>query len=155
MAGKTALSALAASVLLLTSAAGAFAAASNSHANAGKDKLAVNITTTGSTVWGTVKASWKSGSKTTTKTCSHSKCSWNLPAGAKVKLTQTPLDSQTWPFKSWTVKQNGKTKTSSASSTKVKLSSPKVTVTALYVLAGQQANTNNNDNGGYGGGYKP
>ncbi len=156
MAGKASLSALAAIALLVSSAAGAFASAPQAHTHASKDKLTLNITTTGSTVWGTVKASWKSGGKTTTKACSQSKCTWSLPASAKLKLTQSPLDSQTWPFKSWTVKEGGKTKTSSATSMTVKLTSSKVRVTALYVLAGQQSNTRSNGNGGYyGGGYKP
>jgi hypothetical protein len=154
MAGKAISSALVASLMLFGGAAGALASTPAAHAHVSKDKLVINITTTGGTVWGTVTAKYKSGSSTKTKTCAKTKCTWNLAINTKVKLSQAPTDSTTWPFKNWTVVKGRSTKTMTKATPTVKLTALKVSVTALYILAGS-AQSSSNNNGGYGGSYMP
>jgi hypothetical protein len=65
-------------------------------------------------------------------------------AGAKVSLSETPMDSSTWPFKNWQVESvyphNGQpdmvvNMTSTATSMTVK-SNDNYSITATYVVAG-------------------
>lgn len=61
--------------------------------------LTVDITATGGTVWGVVTA--KAGGQT--HTLSQASQSLSVPCGSAVTLTQSPTNTATWPFASWTV----------------------------------------------------
>jgi hypothetical protein len=117
------------------SAAGVHAsgAASKPHAAPGF-KLVVTITDTG-TLWGKVKASYASGGKTVTKTCAKPKCTWTIFASTTVKLTQTPTNSKTWPFKEWQVKKAGASTRAVTKGTLTVAVNGNYSVNALYVVA--------------------
>ena len=70
--------------------------------------LSLTITTTSMT-WGTVQVSYlKSGTSKNLRSCSSSSCSYTLPQGSEVTLSQSPASASTWPFKGWSVR-NGST----------------------------------------------
>ncbi len=68
------------------------------------ERLAIRITTTGSTVWGRVTARYTYNQRQVLLTCSKRTCTWLVPHGVKVRLTQTPTSATTWPFKDWEIK---------------------------------------------------
>jgi len=97
------------------------------------ERLTVSITKTGSTVWGRVSVSYRSGGKKITKTCSAASCSYSVAKGTKVTLKETPHNAKTWPFSKWTVSGAGKMSSMKAANTSVTISG-KATVTAVYVV---------------------
>lgn len=130
---------LAAPVLLAAGFAAALATpihaqGSASALHAKTDRVVVKITDTG-TLWGIVKATYKAHGKSVTKTCSKATCSWKIPAGTKIKLSETPTNSQTWPFKDWKIAKKGshaKTVTKTSTTFKVK---GNYAVNVVYVVA--------------------
>src|SRR5579862_585676 len=87
-------------------------------------KLTVNITLASGTVWGSVSIS------PLKKTCKVARCTFKVKQGAKLKLTQTPVDQTTWPWGGWTLnKKNG----GFANTLKFKMGKS-ATVTAVYQL---------------------
>jgi len=86
--------------------------------------LTVNITLAGGTVWGKVSIA------PLKKTCTVKKCTYKVKLGTKLTLTETPVDSATWPFSKWVLN-----KKSAGSKTTLKFKMGKSdTVTAVYVL---------------------
>jgi hypothetical protein len=74
------------------------AAATASSAQAsGNCTLTVNITASGSTVWGTVTAT----DNGTTHTLAAASQVVSVPCGTSVSLTQKPSSPSTWPFQGW------------------------------------------------------
>jgi hypothetical protein len=118
---------LASSVLSVATVSPVAAAPSGASMN----HLTIAITTTGSTVWGQVGARYTANHKTVHKTCSHQKCTYQIPHGVMVHFTQAPTNSTTWPFKDWLVKTSHTT-TKMGASVNVKMLGS-VTVTAVYV----------------------
>jgi plastocyanin len=106
------------------------------HAAARMDPvtITITITSTSGTVWGSVTAAYTYKNAKTTKTCSTSSCALRIPQGVTARLSQTPTDSSTWPFQSWTVNSKGHTRTKTNASIKLKVTG-KTTVSAVYVLA--------------------
>ncbi|MGH2444161.1 MAG: COG4315 family predicted lipoprotein [Chloroflexota bacterium] len=101
--------------------------------------LSIKITTTGSTVWGTVRSKYTWKGKHVTKTCSAASCSLKVPHGVKVHFSQTATNSSTWPFKDWEIAAGRHHSTIGKASTSMKIKHNS-TVTAVYVL---------NSGGGY------
>lgn len=117
-------SVLAVAVLVVATAATSFAAPSHSKSQATKLQLTIHITKASGIVWGKVTNNVNS------KVCSKTTCTYKIAKGKKVKLTETPKDSTTWPFKDW--KLNGKKKGSSATLS-FKMSKAE-TAKAIYVF---------------------
>jgi predicted lipoprotein with Yx(FWY)xxD motif len=63
------------------------------------ERLAIRITTTGSTVWGRVIVRYTQNNKVVQQTCARSSCLLHIPYGAQVHLVQSPTDASSWPFK--------------------------------------------------------
>jgi len=99
-------------------------------------RLTIKITTTGSTVWGRVTASYKAGHHRVHLTCARASCQFTVPQGLKVYAAQTAKNASTWPFKEWQIHpMNGKAKTVKAGSLAWKLTTSDV-LTAVYVVSG-------------------
>lgn len=143
-------------VLMTAAAPFAVPGASAQRSAASKASLSLRITTTGSTVWGTVTATYASSNKTTHRSCSAAVCSWRVPQGVTLHLTQTAADSATWPFHGWKVRTGGTTRTMMAGSIRLKVKGT-TNVTAVYVLAQSQSSSSGSSGGyGYGSdGYTP
>lgn len=109
-------------------------AVSGRHAAARMDPVTITITNTGGTVWGSVTASYTYKHAKMTKTCTTATCALRIPQGVTARLSQTPTDSSTWPFQSWTINSKGHTSTKTSASVKLKVTG-KIAVTAVYVLA--------------------
>jgi hypothetical protein len=119
--------------LLGAAAPRALAASPSRHALAVMDPVTIKITTTGTTVWGTVKAYYTVNGARVNKSCVKTKCTIKAPQGVALHLKQTPTNSSTWPFQDWKLTSGGNTKTVAGSSTSFKVKG-KSTVTAVYVL---------------------
>lgn len=100
--------------------------------------LTVQITTSGTTVWGKVTAAYGS----TSQGLSTSSQTLSVPCGTAVTLSEVPISSASWPFSGWTVATASGRTTSVQQPLRVTVSGA-TTVTANYVFA--SANT--------GGGY--
>lgn len=98
-----------------------------------KVRFKISITTSGATVWGTIKLHYKYHHKKFHASCSKSTCKVKVHAGSKVHLSQTPTDSGTWPFSGWSVKAKDTSfhRTSTSSTIKVK-SNDSYHITATY-----------------------
>jgi hypothetical protein len=107
----------------------------------------IDITATGGTVWGKVKAQYRFQSQTFHKSCDSARCTLRIPQGVTVHLSQSATDSSTWPFKKWQVREHNKTKTMTSGSISLKAVG-NVTVTAVYVVAQSSSS-------GYGGNSWP
>lgn len=70
------------------------------------DQVTIKVTTTGSTVWGKVKASYTFNGRHVSVSCGKPSCSLFVPNGATVRFSQTPANSATWPFKDWQVRSS-------------------------------------------------
>jgi predicted lipoprotein with Yx(FWY)xxD motif len=97
-------------------------------------RLTVRITTTGATVWGKVTVHYQSGGRAITRTCAASSCRFAVPVGARVRFSQSPTNTMTWPFESWRIRAGGRTRTLMKSAPAVTIRGNS-TVTAVYVVA--------------------
>jgi predicted lipoprotein with Yx(FWY)xxD motif len=97
-------------------------------------RLTVRITATGSTVWGRVTVRYQTGGHTISRSCSAASCRFAVPAGAVVRLSQSPSNATTWPFHAWRIKAGGRTRTLMKSSPALTIRGNS-TVTAVYVVA--------------------
>jgi predicted lipoprotein with Yx(FWY)xxD motif len=68
------------------------------------ERLTIGITTTGGTVWGKVVARYSYDQQQVVQVCSKRTCSFPVPHGVRVHLSQTPTDAMSWPFKNWELK---------------------------------------------------
>jgi hypothetical protein len=67
--------------------------------------------------------------------CAASTCSFTVPAGITLHLTQTPTNSATWPFKEWKVTLAGSHRAQLLMSNTVALKLERSgKITAVYVL---------------------
>jgi predicted lipoprotein with Yx(FWY)xxD motif len=98
------------------------------------DRLAIHITATGSTVWGTVTVRYTRGHSLVQQSCARSSCVLHVPHGAKVQLGQKATSTSSWPFKDWQISANRGTRTVTSASPSVKVNKS-MSVTAVYVLA--------------------
>lgn len=89
--------------------------------------LTVQITASGSTVWGTVTAAYDG----TARTLSGATQVVSVPCGTSVTLTQKPNSPTTWPFKGWQA-SGVSVATPTAASIQVTVTGP-TTITAEYV----------------------
>ncbi|MBV9282487.1 MAG: hypothetical protein JOZ41_20605 [Chloroflexi bacterium] len=130
----------AAAVLLalgLTSAtAPALAAGPSAHASPAVaanhlQQLTINITTTGSTVWGTVTVRYTYRGHTVQRSTSQALATFAIPRGVTVHLAQRPLNAITWPFEEWTITRGAQTSDRSAAATSFKMTG-NYQVTAVY-----------------------
>jgi predicted lipoprotein with Yx(FWY)xxD motif len=102
------------------------------------ERLVIKITTTAGTVWGKVRVRYMYNHTRVHHVCSQQKCTFHVPYGVIVHLSQTPTDASTWPFKKWQIKELGmstKSKTVTTSTTSLKMDANYV-VTAVYVAGG-------------------
>ena len=87
--------------------------------------LTINITDEGE-LWGKVKVA------PTGQTCTRAKCVYkNVPLGETLTLTETPVNSNTWPFNGWDLNGSGQGTNTTLSFTMAQTD----TVNANYVLA--------------------
>ena len=100
--------------------------------------LTVQITTSGTTVWGQVTAAYGS----TSQSLSSPAQTLSLPCGTAVTLREVPVSPVSWPFSGWTLATASGRTTSAQQPLQVTVSGA-TTVAATYVFA--SANT--------GGGY--
>jgi len=70
-------------------------------------RLAIHITTTGTTVWGRVTARFSYDRRQTQQVCASATCQLAIPAGVMVRLTQSPTNPTTRPFKTWRISSIG------------------------------------------------
>lgn len=101
------------------------------------ERVVIHITTTGGTVWGSVVAHYKKGAAAKTARCSKSTCTWKIPSGTRLRLSETAADSATWPFKLWQIRPtsgHAKPHTSKGTSVTLRVKSG-YSITALYVVA--------------------
>lgn len=95
--------------------------------------LAVHITTTAA-VWGSVQVRYTmAGATKTAGTCTSTSCSYHVPAGATVQVSQTPTSSATWPFQNWTLTNAGHTSHPTGNPVSFKMSG-NASVSATYIL---------------------
>ena len=99
------------------------------------ERLAIHITTAGSTVWGKVTVRYTQGTKVVQQTCARSSCLLHVPYGAQVHLVQSPNDASSWPFKQWTIRSvaGSKQRTASGTATSLRMKAG-YSVQAVYVL---------------------
>lgn len=129
---RLSISLLAVSCLVFAGFGTSFAATTHTA----KDTLTVKITKASGTVWGKVTVDYKSGGKwKMLGSCKKAKCKMHPPAMVKLQLKEKPVDSTTWPFKDWKVKNGGKTTTKMGKKLKFEIKGSKATVKAIYVLA--------------------
>jgi hypothetical protein len=112
-------------------AASPSARASHAPAAVHAQQLTIDITTTGSTVWGTVTARYAYKGHTVSRSTRQSASTFTVPRGVTVHLTQKPLNSVTWPFEQWTIVRGAQTVNRSVGSTTVKVNH-NLKVTAVY-----------------------
>lgn len=120
--------------LLLGPTAPTHAQSSLSKPRVKTDQIVIKITDTG-TLWGRVTASYKSGRKSVTKTCSKASCTWKIASGTKVKFKESPTNTQTWPFKDWEIAKKGShAKKVTKTTTTLKVNG-NYTIKVVYVVA--------------------
>jgi hypothetical protein len=139
--------------LLITSAVLLFASVSPAGAapsHAAMNRLTIAITTTSGSVWGKVTARYTWSHKNALKSCSQTKCTFQIPHGAMLHVKQTATNTATWPFKDWVVKTSRGTATKMGSSVSMKMNA-NATVTAVYIL--KQTQSSNSSSGSGSGGY--
>jgi len=115
------------------------------HQDARACHLAVAITTTAGSTWGTVTATYGS----TTITFTGAEKTVAVPCGTTVTLSQTATSTATWPFAHWTV-PGGLVK---GSSTTVDVRAETVHATATYVLAGPASSGSGSGSSGGSSGW--
>lgn len=133
------ISLLAAAALSAAAAAGPAAAASpRSHSNAPArttmSAVTISITQTGGTVWGKVTATYTYKHHRSSRSCGAASCTFHIPRGVTMHLSQVATNSSTWPFKDWTVITGHKTKTMMGQSATVKVTGA-LSITAVYVVS--------------------
>lgn len=100
------------------------------------ERLAIHITTTGSSVWGKVTVRYTHGHSVVQQTCARSSCLLHIPYGVKVHLVQNPTDAGTWPFQHWLVRSVPGSKQATARSATMTLRMKAgYTVHVVYVVA--------------------
>lgn len=99
--------------------------------------LTLHISATGSTAWGKISGTYRFAGKTQHLACSSARCQFAVPQGATVRLSQTPVNASTWPFKGWTLKaaRMGFTRRTLRSSVSFTMNG-KYGITAKYVASG-------------------
>ncbi|HZU13393.1 MAG TPA: hypothetical protein VFB58_11185 [Chloroflexota bacterium] len=140
-------------LLLLPLGSSSLAASSPANVRSHAGRMAavtISITTTG-TVWGKVTSKYTVKGRTTTRSCATATCTLRVPRGATLHLSQSPIDSSTWPFKDWKVTVNHRTSTMMGSAISVKVSGI-VRVKAIYVVAGGSGYGSGSGSGGSGSG---
>jgi hypothetical protein len=104
------------------------------QAKAKSDTVTIHITTTGTTVWGKVSASYTKAGNLVKKTCSGTSCTWKIANATKVKFSEKPTNSKTWPFKDWGYqKGSGSIKTSTKTSLTLTISGT-YSINAVYIV---------------------
>lgn len=124
---------IAITALLFGGAANTLAAQHAARHSTSVAALTMKITDTG-TVWGTVTLVYRHAGATVHKSCNAAICRLSIPKGARVRISQTPTNSTTWPFQKWIVRVGNASKISTATSVTVAVSRP-MTISAVYVLA--------------------
>jgi hypothetical protein len=129
-------------IALLAIGGTAFAAsparASHRHAAVRMNAVTIAITTTSGTVWGSVTAKYTYQHHLLSRSCAAASCTTRIPQGVTVHFSQTAKDSSTWPFKSWQLTANHKTRTVTSNAPAVKVNGPMI-VSAVYVLSQAQS----------------
>jgi predicted lipoprotein with Yx(FWY)xxD motif len=95
------------------------------------ERLSVNITTTGGTVWGRVIVRYIFGGRLVGLSCVQASCSFIVPGGVKVHLRQLPTNTTTWPFREWLVRPSHRVVSKGSLTLTMKRS---LTVRAIYAL---------------------
>jgi hypothetical protein len=112
------------------------------------DRVVLHITSTGSTVWGSVNARYTRGGTSHQRSCSAATCTLHIPQGVTLHLSQTTMDAATWPFQDWKITTAHHTRSMTAGSIHLKVTGATV-VRAVYVLAQSGSSYGGND------GYSP
>lgn len=106
-------------------------------------RLTIHITTTGGTVWGKVTVRYSFRHHVKRHSCARASCTFAIPSGFTLHLSQSPTNSSTWPFSRWLMHQSGsRTRPLKGRAPSFKFTRNS-TLTAVYVLSGNQ------------GGYQP
>jgi hypothetical protein len=108
-------------------------------------RLTVNITATGGTVWGTVTVRYTFQGHTVTRATSQAASTFTIPRGVTVHLQQQPSSASNWPFKQWTIGQRSKASSTGAAAVSFKMNH-NYQATALYIFQ--------TSSGGYGGYFR-
>lgn len=66
-------------------------------------RLTLHVTTTGRTVWGTIRVAYTFGGRHLKASCASRTCRLTVPAGVALHLRQRPTNAVTWPFRSWKI----------------------------------------------------
>jgi hypothetical protein len=114
------------------------AGTSQRHAAVRMNAVTIAITTTSGNVWGSVTAKYTYQHHLVSRSCAAASCTTRIPQGVTVHFSQSAKDSSTWPFKSWQLTTNHKTRTVTSSAPAVKVNGP-MSVTAVYVLSQAQS----------------